>query len=90
MRAKGTAKGGGQIFDSLSSSSPLALRMTADQASGTLINQTSPTTASFLQFNSTETQLLKLIDSEAKTEMRDGALNKTAQWPKAICSPCPA
>lgn len=66
MRAKGTAKGGGQIVDSLSFSFsfPLPLLVTGDQASGTLINQTSPTTASFLYFNSTGTQLLKLIDRD--------------------------
>lgn len=72
---------------------PLPIFVTGDQASGTLINQTSPATASFGLISLVQLYRDMAIKSkrqrEAKKEMRDGALNKAARRPKAICSCVP-
>lgn len=93
MKAKGRAKGGGQIADISLPPPPLPLLVTGDQASGTWINQTSPATASFRLISLVQLYRDMAIRTkgqrETKKEMRDGALNEAVRRPKAICSCVP-
>lgn len=97
MKASGGAKGGGQMADISRSLSlplfPIVFLVTGDQVGGTLINQTSPATASFRLISLVQLYRDMAIRTrrqrETKKEMRDGALNKSVRRPKAICSCVP-
>lgn len=98
MKAKGRVEGGGQIAAiSHPPSFPppvFFLFFFCDTtSSGALINQTSSANASFRPISLVQLYRDVAIKTkrqrETKKEMKNGALNKVVQLPKAICSCVP-